>query len=377
MPAVEEVNRIDQLAGYRLAWDLLLRQTPQATFFQTLDWLESYWQCCGPDQKLRVLVVFSGGKPIGILPLVVRVERTRVGSIRVLTYPLHDWGSFYGPIGPNPTATLLVGLSHVQRTRRDWDLLDLRWVNAAGHDMGRTPRAMQAAGFRPHEQPWMQTAVVEMSGGWDNYWRGRSKKFRHNAERLTRRLADQGRLRHVRYRPRGAAEGDADPRWDLYESCCRVAKTSWQGASHNGTTLCHGSVSECLRRIHAAAVHAGCLDLNLLLVDDAPVAFAYNYVYRGSVYALRKGYDPQWAKFGPGTVLQMTMIEDGFQRGDHLLDLGPGSLHSKKEWLTSVLTSYRYTHFPAWAPRAQLLRLKRLWLDRFSTPEAVLAARHS
>ncbi len=375
VPAVEEITRIEQLAGYRLHWDVLLRQTPEASFFQTLDWLESYWEHCGEGQRLRVLVVYSQNKPIGILPLVIRTERTRVGPVRVLTYPLHDWGSFYGPIGPNPTATLLVGLKYIRRTRRNWDVLDLRWVNAAGHDLGRTPRAMHAAGFHPHEQPWMQTAVIEMSGGWETYWSGRPKKFRHNVQRLTRRLQEQGRIRYVRYRPRGAAEGDGDPQWDLYEACCGVAKKSWQGASHNGTTLCHCSVSECLRSIHAAAARAGCLDMNLLFLDEVPIAFSYNYVYRGNVYALRKGYDPKWAKVGPGTVMQAMMLEDSFRRGDHLFDLGPGSLQWKRDWLTSVLTSYRYTHFPAWAPRAQLLRLKRLWLDTFSTPEAVLASR--
>jgi len=372
---VVELNDIEQLGGYRLHWELLLRQTPHATFFQTLDWLAAYWQHCGQDQKLRVLVACSEGKPVGILPLVVRTERTRVGRIRVLTYPLHDWGSFYGPIGPNPTATLLVGMRYLASSPRDWDVLDLRWVNKAQTDRGRTPRAMQSAGFRSHEQPWMRTAVIEMAGGWDSYWRSRPKKFRHNVERLNRRLADRGHVQYVRYRPRGAAEEDGDPRWDLLEACCQLARKSWQGSSRTGTTLCHESIRECLRSVHQAAARAGCLDVNLLLVNQQPVAFCYNYVYQGSVYALRMGYDPTWSKFGPGTVLQAMMLEDSFRRGDHLLDLGPGSLRWKKDWLTSIWTSYRYTHFPAWAPRAQLLRLKRVWLERFSTPEAVLASR--
>jgi CelD/BcsL family acetyltransferase involved in cellulose biosynthesis len=365
MPSVHEVNDISDLADYRLLWSSLLPQTKQATFFQSLDWLEGYWRHYGDRERLRTLIVSGGGRPIGILPLVVRTERTRVGPVRVLTYPLHDWGTFYGPVGPNPTATLMLGLRHVRHTPRDWDLLDLRWVDAVGCDRGRTRHAMRLAGFRPHRQAWAEAAVVELSGTWDEYWKSRGKKWRHNVGRLRRRLAKQGELSHLRYRPDGDAYGDGAPRWDLYDACVRISRSSWQGSSTSGTTLCHPSVAPYLRETHAAAARSGSLDLNLLLIDGDPVAFAYNYCYRGTVYGLRKGYDPRLAGCGPGTVLQAMILEDSFRRGDRLYDLGVGSLESKRHWQTAPVTSYRYTHFPATAPRAQLLRMKRWFQERF------------
>src|SRR4030042_1363916 len=127
MVHVEEINDIYKLSSYRLVWNSLLPQPSGATFFQSLDWLEVYWKHYGEDQHLRVMVVCSNGRPIGILPLVVRTEATRVGPVRVLTYPLHGWGTFYGPIGPNPTATLAAGPRHVRQTPRGSALLDLRW----------------------------------------------------------------------------------------------------------------------------------------------------------------------------------------------------------------------------------------------------------
>ena len=102
MPEVVEINDIDELEHYWLIWNALLAETPGASFFHSLDWLATYWKHFGHRQKLRVLVVYSRGIPVGIVPLTVICERTRVGRIRTLTYPLHDWGSFYGPIGPNP-----------------------------------------------------------------------------------------------------------------------------------------------------------------------------------------------------------------------------------------------------------------------------------
>ena len=146
MPSVEEINDIRDLAGYRLLWNSLLPQTGNATFFHSLDWLGVYWKHYGGNQKLRTLIVSAADRPIGIVPLVIRREQTRVGPVRTLTFPLHNWGTFYGPLGPNPTATLLAGLNHVRQTRRDWDLFDLRWVDKVGYDFGRTQRVMEFAG---------------------------------------------------------------------------------------------------------------------------------------------------------------------------------------------------------------------------------------
>ena len=101
MAHVREINDIDELVHYRLVWKNLLAQTRRPSFFQSLEWLEVFWKHFGQGRRLRVLVVYEGDEPLGIFPLVVQTERTRAGSVRVLTYPLDGWGSFFGPVGLN------------------------------------------------------------------------------------------------------------------------------------------------------------------------------------------------------------------------------------------------------------------------------------
>ncbi len=360
MTRVVEINDLESLAGYRLLWNLLLKQTPGATFFHSLDWLETYWQHLADDQRLRVLVVYAAGEPVGILPLVVRRERLRIGSVRVLTYPLCDWGSFYGPIGPNPTATLIAGLGHVRRTRSDWDLIDLRWVDAT-RDAGRTARALGMKRFAAQEAVWGHSAQIELTGSWDEYLAGRKRKFRENLRRAERQLAAKGEVSYLRLRPQGTAWGDDDPRWDLYDLCERLAADSWQGDSRDGTTLSHAGVRPFLRAAHAAAVRAGAADLNLLLVDDRPVAFAYGYQYAGYVFGLRTGYDASLASEGAGTVLFARQIQDSFERGDRVFDFGSEYLDCKRHWITRLAPIHHYTYFRRGTLRGQVLRLKR-WL---------------
>ena len=374
MAEVIEIRELERLASYRLVWQALLNQTIDATFFQSLDWLETFWRH-HPEQRFRVLMVESGGEPIGIVPLVVVTEKTGIGPVRFLTYPLQDWGSFYGPIGPNPAATLAAAMGYLRRARRDWDVLDLRWIDRDRTDRGRTKLAMRSAGFCPHEQPWMRGAVVDLPRNWRDYWQSRRKVWRTNVDRCRRRLEAEGRVAYLRCRPEGIAVGDGDPRWDLYDQCVAVAERSWQSRSAAGNTLSSAEVSEFLRGVHAAAARAGAVDLNLLLVDGSPCAFVYNYHREGRVFGLRKGFDPAFRAAAPGVVLDRLMFEDAVRRGDIRYDLGVGSLEVKRPWITREVTSYRMTHFPCTAARAQILRLKRWCQAHFGDTDALVAWR--
>lgn len=360
---VEEINDIERLGDLRLAWNALLAQTPGASFFQSLDWLTVYWRHFGHGQRLRALLVSCGGRPIGILPLTVADERTRLGRMRVLTYPLDEWGTFYGPIGPNPAATLTSGLAHIRRTPRDWDLLELRCVRTAGLDRGRTENALCMAGLSPQCTPWANVALIDLSGGWNGYWSSRNRRWRSNVRRCERKLAESGEVLHVRYRPEGVARGGGGPRWDYYDACEQLAAASWQGSRSDGNTLSHESVRAFLRDAHEAAAQAGALDLNLLCVAGKPAAFTYCYAFRGEVFGLRMGYDPLVSKDGAGTVLIARMLEDSCSRGDTLFNFGSDYLECKRNWLTSVEQTHRCSWFPPTA-RAQALRLKRKWTGR-------------
>lgn len=363
MITVREINSIEALAEYRLVWKALFAETRQPTFFQTYEWFEVFWKHYGDDRKMRVLIVCWDEKPIGILPLIIFSEETKLGTTRVLSWPLSEWGTFYGPIGADATVTLRAGMKHIRETPRDWDLLDLRSIDETV-DHRRTELGMESAGFRPHRQLWGQTALVDFEGTWGQYWASRSKKWRRNFRKNKESLESQGELTFVRYRPTGAALGDGDPGWEIFEDCMSVARNGWQGESTTGTTICHESVEPFLRDTHEVAARLGMLDLNVLYLDGKPIAFVYNYCNNGWVFGLRTGYDPQYSKLGPGTVLFGMIIKNCFARGDQIYDLGVGLLDYKKHWATRIITSSRYTHFASRSVQAQVLRMKRWYQQR-------------
>ncbi len=150
MLQVVEINAIEHLESIRLRWTSLVYETPGASFFHTLDWLQVYWRHARGDQSLRVLLVHRNGAIIGILPLVLRQETNATGSTNTLTYPTIDRTQFFGPIGPNPTATLVASLRHLAAELRAWDALGLSRFGE--HDNGRTANAMTIAELPPEAE---------------------------------------------------------------------------------------------------------------------------------------------------------------------------------------------------------------------------------
>lgn len=353
MGQVLEIRRLEELARWRSLWDDLWRATPDRSLFQHFDWLAYYWQHFGQGQQMRVLVVLEDSPTI--VPLVVTREPTRVGTLRVLTYPLHDWGSLYGPIGPNPEVGLGAALAHVEQSPRDWDMLDLRWIPPA--QLAPLARAARSAGFAMRRGVWAQTALIDLESGWDDYLARRSGKFRNHLRRCEKRAAGLGNMVLERFRP----SPDGDPRLDLYDACAALAAESWQGSSETGTTLSHASVAPFLRQVHVLAARLGMLDVNLLRINGRPAAFAYNYFRSGHLLGIRSGYAPQFAAAGVGHVLMAAMLRDSFARGDRVLDLGPLYLDAKRPWMTRLAPIHRLTHYPLTRPLVQVLRVKH-WL---------------
>ncbi len=199
----------------------------------------------------------------------------------------------------------------------------------------------------------MGVVLVARKGAW-------LRRFRH----AEHKLAEQGEVSYVRYRPLGRPHDDGSPRWDLYDACEELARRSWQGEATNGTTLSHEAVRGFLREMHEAAAAAGAVDLNLLLIDGAPAAFVYGYHYRGYVYGLRRGYDAERVAAGGG---QRAV---GLRASRQLCPRRPALRHGRRlageqaVFPDASAADYAIEPFPALALRSAVLRIKRWWQGR-------------
>lgn len=342
MFSVAEINTPQQLASFSLVWQSLWDRTPQRSFFQTRDWLECYLRRFGSERRLRVLMVLSATRPIGIVPLVIKRTETSLGSLRVLTYPLDGWGPFFGPIGSDPTATMYGALKHLAESKRDWDLLDLRGVDEDRLDKGRTANAFRLAELPMTERVWEWNQEVA-PGDWTT---GEQFLLRRRVKDAEKELWRRGGWEFVRSRVTQADPLEtAQSRWLLEESlpllAGDVATANW------------------LTDLQAASLCSATADICVLRVNGKPMAAALSTVAGETVAPIAIGMDAE-AGDAVKTVLMGRLLLDGLDRGDSSYVFGPRTAAWAADWLTVNRPSYRFTHFAGFKPRAQLLRLNEL-----------------
>ena len=234
---VHEINSLQELDSLRATWQRLLRQTPNYSFFHTLQWLETAWSHYPLPQKLRVIVVERESETVGIVPFCVRTERRKLGPLRVLTYPLNDWGTFFSPIGPQPHLAFRAAINHIAATRRDWDFIDLRYIDEATPEFLPVGEAMREAGFDITVRPRMEVRMVRMTEGWDAYCQTRSRNWRREMRRNLELLEkDAGEVQLLRYRP-APGEGTPAEHDEIYDICEQIAANSWQSEAESQSTL--------------------------------------------------------------------------------------------------------------------------------------------
>jgi CelD/BcsL family acetyltransferase involved in cellulose biosynthesis len=187
-----------------------------------------------------------------------------------------------------------------------------------------------------------------------------------------RELFVERRAEYVRHRPAPASEGDGDPAWDLYSECESVAQASWQSHVVHGNTLTHARVRDYFQAAHVVAARIGMVDVNVLYVDGKPAAFLYGYHYRNNVIGLRTGFDPSFGG-GIGSALTLKTIEDSCQRGDRVIDFGPGEREHKRRLRTRTEKTYRLTYTPIDSWRSQAVRLSRWAKQRWEARSAAAA----
>lgn len=352
---VREINQFSELTALRDTWDRLLRLTPRYSFFQTLEWLEAAWGHY-PQQRLRALVVERAGDVMGIVPFCVRTERRRLGSVQVLTYPLDDWSTFYGPISAEPQMAMRAALRHLDATPRDWDLLDLRYVDQAAPEYMTIGETLREQGARFRIRPRMEVRFCQMAGGWEAYCESRSRNWRRQMRRDIEVLEKIGPVELVRYRPAAGGSGRDARTIEVYEICAEIAAKSWQADAASQSTLSSPRVRDLLLEVHCGAAALGMLDTNILTVGGRPVAFNYNYVAEGRTYGLRAGFDPTAELEHCGRILLYKMLEDSFRRGDEEYSFGPGRQAYKDRFATEMRLAYTFRAYSSGSLKSRLLR---------------------
>jgi len=308
---IELVTTDAALLALRPRWAELWRSRPDASPFQSPEWLLGWWRQFGTGQPLLASLRGDGGL-LGVLPLYV-LEEAPARKLLPIGVGITDYfDALLTPDAPDDAAGSLLRAALAEASRRhvtECSLPDL--------PPGASLLQESSGGWASHLQDSDPCPVLTLPPAIPPGKRRDIRQAQHRAARAggwTTEIAT-------------AASATA-----LLEALIGLHTARWQGSGEAGV-LADRRVLAFHRETVAALVAAGMARLQVLRFGHR-VAAAYYALLDGGQRILfyLSGFDAAHARESPGTLLLAQMIEDAVAEGRHELHFLRGAEAYKYAW---------------------------------------------
>jgi CelD/BcsL family acetyltransferase involved in cellulose biosynthesis len=322
---MESVGESESISEVREEWDALADRIEASPFLRP-GWFEA-WAAAFAAAPVRVLVAREDGRLAGVVPFL-----SRRGA---LLSPTNWHTPVFGPVAESERAREALANALVARRAAR---VDLALVDSADPSLDALRRAAGARGHRVLERVAMRSPYVPLQGDFDAYRETLPRKLRKELGRLGRRLDDEGSVEY-------AFEDGSERLEELLDEGFAVEGSGWK--SESGTAIVSGAETHRFYGDVARwAAARGTLVLAFLRLDGRPIAFDLCIEEAGAVHVLKGGFDADYRRFGPGSLLTAKSIERAYSRGLRSYELLGADDEYKRAWTAEVRERVRFQAFP-------------------------------
>jgi CelD/BcsL family acetyltransferase involved in cellulose biosynthesis len=290
-------------------WRQLYRRSGGSNPFVSPEWVSACFESVAADNTPYVVALRSRGALRGVAPL--RLESLL--GFRVLRPAGSGWSPYAGfladPDEPDAERALLSALAE---RRKEWDLLLITQLAEPYSRLHLLSTPSNGVDSIVEPTPWPGSAYLARDMQWDTLlaegpgWLKRMAKAHRKFER------EGGSVVRL-------SGPDAAARVDAVEA---VEAASWQGRrGHTGRLKARKTVVRLLMHALETCPEA---ELRLAYKDDKPIAYEVNFLPGKRLWLYRGAYDPTYARWSPGGILDFLSIRDAWLSGRREYDFMSG-----------------------------------------------------
>lgn len=342
---IRAVTSLEEFKGLTQEWEQLLRTVPGHSLFLTWEWLYCWTKHYLGDRRLRILLMLDDQERlVGIVPLYLRTTRAHgLISFRELRFLGSETvcSSYLDVIAnEKQKRAILQGLYCYlfNEARGEWDVLTLSEVPAESSTIDIWNELFDEAGKVGEIVSTTCCPVIRLPGDVDTYRAGLGRSRRYTLQRKIKCLQGAGRIEYSR----ATSPAEVDTALDCLIT---LHQRRWSTGSSGGVFA-----SERSKRFHKEIVQVlserGGVSIDLLKLDDRPLAAIYGFIYQGVYYFYLPGFDPAGpSKASPGLLLLYYRIEQAIRDGEHTVDLLWGAEPYKLECATDLRRSVTLRYY--------------------------------
>ena len=300
-----------QLLALRADWTALLREAETATPFLMPEWVIPWWDTLGHGHELAVVTIRDSGTLVGLVPFMRTQERHARLPVVILQFlgtPLADRMDVLAAPGHLETV-VSAAFDALTAAPFSWDLLRLREVPSYSPSLPVLRAQVAARGWASSERECAFVPVMSVAKTYEalrpDFGRHIRKKMNNTRNQLLKRGEVTCQRELVTRQALGA----------VLEEIARVERASWKGAAGVGI-FSSPEQERFFRTALPDMADAGAVDLALLHVDGALVAYHLGLRWADRYYSYNLAHDTAWDGSSPGTVLMDHIIRDSADHTD-------------------------------------------------------------
>jgi CelD/BcsL family acetyltransferase involved in cellulose biosynthesis len=316
-------------AALRGEWSDLAAADPEPNVFLTWPWAYTWWQRFGhgrPHHELHIAVVRDTVGVVGIAPLYssrVGVGPVFATAIQRINHDAGDYGGMLLGRRADETVALLVdhlgALLHGGRAVVVLSRLasDARFTGLLGDELVR-----HAATIETLVEPIDTCLVTDVSAGFDLNKVAKKHKIRQRLRRLGEAHDPVEFVAHSAT----TLEAGLDRLVDLHDRRWEEIDAPMRGL------LADGGRRQFLLDAIRALDAEGMVRLMSIEAAGTPIAVELDFVHQRRLFLFKGAFDPDFAEYSPGQLLNHKVFEDGLAAGIEVFDFCRGDAAYKRRW---------------------------------------------
>lgn len=335
---VRAVRTYEEFLSLEPVWNGLLSQSDVDSPFMTFEVVRLWWQLYGGQNDLLFLVAEEGGRARAIAPLKLKRIFKRGMPVRAVQFATDYFAVRTGMIiAPGAESAVGAFIRWLKAEGPGFDILLLDLVGKDSRTAAGLDGCIAGSGVKARKLEAAASPYIKIGSDWGVFERGLSRNLREKIKRMKSGFDREGGCEIAVYRREGIGAAMDD--------VLAVSRNTWKYRA--GTAIANDKNERIRfhRELVSLAAEKGWLELWILRLRGAPLAFAMNFLYGGTMYFAQTGYHEAFGRLSPGLYLLVETMKDAFSRGCSEYDMMGKDEPYKLRFAPSVRECVKYYVF--------------------------------